>query len=285
MGSWRRVLEAQLGLVARGLSPGSLDGVLGSQTRAALRAFQQSVAQPATGELDGPTLDRLRLAVPMLVTRGVREEDLAGLSRVGRTWLEKSQQERLGYETLLERVAEGSQSHPDLLRRLNGGVDWQNAGVGTALTVPNAQFPPPAAKAAFIRIALGQRFLQVRDGDGRLLAHYPCSIARLAAKRPVGELRVELVIANPNYTFDPRMFPESAEGRALGRKLVLPPGPNNPVGTVWIGLNKPRYGIHGTPSPELVGRAESHGCFRLANWNAEHLRSLVWVGLPVWVER
>jgi lipoprotein-anchoring transpeptidase ErfK/SrfK len=95
---------------------------------------------------------------------------------------------------------------------------------------------------------------------------------------------VEVTAPSPNYTFNPEVFPESAEARELGRKLILPPGPNNPVGTAWIGLDKPGYGIHGTPRPEDVGRTESHGCFRLANWNAEYLLQLVTVGTPVRVE-
>jgi lipoprotein-anchoring transpeptidase ErfK/SrfK len=77
------------------------------------------------------------------------------------------------------------------------------------------------------------------------------------------------------------VFPESAECRELGRRLILPPGPNNPVGRVWIGLDRPGYGIHGTPDPEKVGRTESHGCFRLANWDALTLLKLAWVGLTV----
>jgi lipoprotein-anchoring transpeptidase ErfK/SrfK len=80
------------------------------------------------------------------------------------------------------------------------------------------------------------------------------------------------------------VFPESEEARQLGRKLILPPGPNNPVGRAWIGLSLPGYGIHGTPDPEKVGRTESHGCFRLANWDAIALLGLVSIGLPVIVE-
>ena len=104
-------------------------------------------------------------------------------------------------------------------------------------------------------------------------------------KRPVGELRVAVIVQNPDYTFDPTIFPESSEARMIKRKLKIPAGPNNPVGTAWIGLDKPGYGIHGTPRPEDVGRTESHGCFRLANSNAEHLAKLVWIGLPVYVEQ
>ena len=109
-------------------------------------------------------------------------------------------------------------------------------------------------------------------------------VAARVEKRPAGELHITAIAVNPNYTFDPVVFPESAEARELGRKLILPPGPNNPVGTAWISLDKPGYGMHGTPSPEQVGRTESHGCFRLANWNASHLVRLAWVGMPVYIE-
>jgi len=95
---------------------------------------------------------------------------------------------------------------------------------------------------------------------------------------------VTVVVSDPNYTFDPEVFPESAEARQLGRKLILPPGPNNPVGVAWIGLNLPGYGIHGTPDPEKVGRTESHGCFRLANWDAYTLLAHTWIGLAVSIE-
>jgi len=126
-----------------------------------------------------------------------------------------------------------------------------------------------------IRIRLAERTLDVLDATGVVMAHYPCSIARQVEKRPVGALYVAVVAPNPNYTFDPEVFFDVPEARQLGRKLILPPGPNNPVGTVWLGLSKPGYGIHGTPGPEDVGRTESRGCFRLANWNAEHL--LQWI--------
>jgi lipoprotein-anchoring transpeptidase ErfK/SrfK len=107
------------------------------------------------------------------------------------------------------------------------------------------------------------------------LAHFPCSIAAKVEKRPEGKLRIINFAANPNYTFDPAMFPESPEARTLKDKLTIQPGPNNPVGTAWIGLDRPGYGIHGTPKPEKIGRTESHGCFRLANWDASHLLKLV----------
>ena len=226
----------------------------------------------------------LLIATPPFSRYAVTAEDLARLRPVAKTWLEKSQQDRLDYESLLELVAEKAQSHPHLIRQINSSVDWTNAVAGTFLTVPDVERPPLREKAALARIHLEERTLEVFGESAGLLAHFPCSIARFAEKRPVGELHVATVALNPNYTFDPDNFPESAEARQINRKLILPPGPNNPVGTVWIGLDKPGYGIHGTPRPEQVGRAESHGCFRLANWNAEYFAQMVWVGMPVIVE-
>jgi lipoprotein-anchoring transpeptidase ErfK/SrfK len=142
----------------------------------------------------------------------------------------------------------------------------------------------PKGKAAFIRIQLGAKTLQVFDRQTNLLAHFPCSIARQVEKRPIGVLKVECIALNPNYKFSPEIFPESEEARLLKHPLMIPKGPNNPVGTAWIGLDRPGYGIHGTPRPEDVGRTESHGCFRLANWNAEYLAQWVEVGTPVIIQ-
>jgi lipoprotein-anchoring transpeptidase ErfK/SrfK len=193
-------------------------------------------------------------------------------------------QERLGYETLLELLAEKSFSHPNLLRKLNPGLDWNAVPAGTSVLLPRAEHPQTRSKAAFIRIRLSERTLQAFDSNTNLLIHFPCSIARQVDKRPVGFLQVETVVLSPNYRFDPLIFADSLEENNPGRRLMIPPGPNNPVGTAWIGLSRPGYGIHGTPSPEEVGRTESHGCFRLANWNAEYLAQLVRTGTPVLVE-
>ncbi len=152
------------------------------------------------------------------------------------------------------------------------------------MQVPNADLPDPRSKAAFVRILLSAKTLQAFDASTNVLAHFPCSIARNVDKRPVGELRVAVIVQNPDYTFDPKIFPESPEARTIKRKLKIPAGPNNPVGTAWIGLDRTGYGIHGTPRPEDVGRTESHGCFRLANWNAEFLSKIAWLGMPVHVE-
>ena len=265
------VFEAQLALARQGISSGSLDGRIGAQTRAALRAFQHKEHLVATGELDAATQERLLLAAPPYTDYSVTADDLARLQPLSRTWLGKSQQSALDYETLLELLAEKGHAHPNLIRQLNPSIDWSNVVAGITVQLPDVGYAEASSKAAFATISLGGKVLEAFDANTNLLAHFPCSIAQHVEKRPVGELHVAVIAPNPNYTFDPDVFPESAEGRQLKTKLVLPPGPNNPVGGAWIGLDKPGYGIHGTPSPEQVGRTESHGCFSLANWNAEHL--------------
>lgn len=277
----RDTFEVQVALARAGISSGSFDGVIGSQTRAAIRAFQLREGMVETGSADAETKARLQLAAPPLTSYVVSSNDLARLQPLSTTWLGKSQQSALDYETILELVAEKGHAHPLFIKRLNSNVDWTNVVAGTELRIPNVSYPPPRAKAAFLVIHLAGKTLQAFDANTNLLAHFPCSIAARVEKRPVGELHVAVVAPNPNYTFDPEVFPESPEAQKLGRKLILPPGPNNPVGVAWIGLDRPGYGMHGTPAPEQVGRTESHGCFRLANWNAEYLLKLVTVGTPV----
>ncbi|MEI2726973.1 MAG: L,D-transpeptidase [Verrucomicrobiota bacterium] len=279
----RDPLETQIALGRRAISSGSVDGVNGSQTRAALAAFQSKAGTSPPVELNASAPSALSLDSSPLTTYTVTSNDLARLQPLSKTWLGKSQQTALDYETILELVAEKAHASPTLIRRLNPAVNWSNIVADTAVQIPAVGYPPPT-KAAFATIELAEKRLQVFDRGTNLLAHFPCSIAARVEKRPAGELHVTAIAPNPNYTFDPEVFPESDEARQIKTKLILPPGPNNPVGTAWISLDKPGYGMHGTPNPEQVGRTESHGCFRLANWNAEYLVQLVWVGMPVYVE-
>lgn len=279
--SW---LEAQIALARAGFSSGPIDGVGGPQSAAALRAFQESHDLPATGALDAATRARLALTSAALKQLVLSPEDLKGLQPLAPTWVGKSQQTALDYETVLELVAERTHASPNLIRRLNPDVNWAEPAADTPLVVPAIPRLPKTKKAARVIIQLAAHTLEIFDADGGVIAHFPVSIASRVEKRPVGELHVTVVVRDPDYTFNPEVFPESEEARSLGRKLILPPGPNNPVGLAWIGLDLPGYGIHGTPKPEQVGRTESHGCFRLANWDALTLLDLAWTGLPVAVE-
>lgn len=278
------VMEAQVALARLGFSPGSIDGAIGSQTRAAIRGFQQRYELPQSGELDKATKNELQIKLPLYTTYTVTASDVASLRPLSKTWVGKSEQDKLGYETVLELVGEKFQTHPGLLKQLNKDVNWESVPAGTTLTVPNVIPPKPPGRAAYVTILLSARLLQVFDQKDRLVAQFPCSIAQKVDKRPIGVVRVKVAAENPNYRFNPEIFPESEEAKKIGKPLMIQPGPNNPVGVAWIGLDKPGYGIHGTPSPEAVGRTESHGCFRLANWNAAYLIKMVWLDMPVYVE-
>ena len=276
-------LELQVELHRRGFSCGSIDGVAGGQTTAALRAFQRSRDLPETGVPDRATLEQLLLSAPALMEFEPGEEERA-VRPVPETWLGKSREPVLAHATVLEAVAERFRAHPRLLIRLNPGTNWEALPAGARVVVPAVEFVALPRTAASIHIKLAARELELVDEVGRVLAHFPVSIARKVEKRPQGELRVRTAAREPNYTFDPEHFPDAPEARDPGRKLIVPPGPNNPVGRVWIGLDRPGYGIHGTPEPEKVGRTESLGCFRLANWDALALLEVVRAGMVVWVD-
>ena len=277
----RNVLEAQIALARLGLSPGCIDGAWGTQTSRALLAYQIHHALPVSGQLDEETKAGLLIEEPLYIHYQVTQADLDRLMPVPSTWLGKSEQERLDYESILELAAEQGRASMTFVKNLNPAINWERITPGTLIKIPRVDPPSVQERAAFVRIHLYSKTLGVYGSATNLLAHFPCSIAARVEKRPIGELFVAKAAANPNYLFDPAVFTESPEAQQIGRKLMIPPGPNNPVGTAWIGLDKPGYGIHGTPKPEQIGRTESHGCFRLANWNANHLLQLVWAGMPV----
>jgi lipoprotein-anchoring transpeptidase ErfK/SrfK len=186
---------------------------------------------------------------------------------------------------VLELVAEKSWTNPASIRRLNPQIaDWEKIQPGTVLAMPRVFRAQPSTRPMRILIQLSAKTMQLYDGESRLLAHFPCSIARRVEKRPVGRIEAVTSAPNPNYTFNPANFPDSEEAQRIGRKLILQPGPNNPVGVAWISLSLPGYGIHGSPEPEKIGRTESAGCFRLSNWNADYLLPLVYPGLAIDVE-
>ena len=280
----RTDFDLQLALDRLGFSPGNIDGLSGPQTRTALRAFQSRLGLVATGQLDANTRQQLATHGAAWTTYAVTTNDVRSLRPLGRTWTEKAQQDFLAYESLLELIAERHHCSERLLQRENPRVNWTHLRPGSSVKVPAIAATPIQGRAAVVRIRLADRTLQVFDDANRMLLHFPCSIAARVDKRPMGELKVDSVAPGPNYTFDPAKFPNTPEAHAGGGRLIVNPGPNNPVGTVWLGLNRPGYGIHGTPNPSKVGRTESLGCFRLTNWNAERLLATVSVGTRVLVE-
>lgn len=280
-----QTLETQVSLLNRGFSPAALDGAMGRHTRQAIKGFQTSRGLPSSGELDAATAEKLELDGELYTTYAITSNDLSGLRKNPDGWVNMAAAESLGYETILELVAEKAYSYRSLIKKLNPGINWLNVEAGTEVKIPNVRDFKPETKVSEFKVLVNERVIQVFDVNGKLIAQFPCTIAASKAKIPDGDLKVENFAKNPNYTFSPENFPESQAAQQIGKKLIIPPGVNNPVGVVWIGLSKPGYGMHGTPEPEAIGQAASHGCFRLTNWDALTLLGMTQAGMRVGVIR
>jgi lipoprotein-anchoring transpeptidase ErfK/SrfK len=271
-------LARQAALDRAGFSPGVLDGKAGRKTALALRAFQAAHGLAQTGEFDPATLAALRVDdAPSTVTYTVTAADLRAVGPVPRDWNAKARLNRLGYESLAALLAERGHCTRALVARLNPRRNLQRLGPGDHVILPNVA-PPALPRATSLEVDLDAKTVRAEGTTGRTIALFHCSIAKFAAKRPHGAARVTAVAFDPVYTFNPQMWPEV---RNVRKTLRIPPGPGNPVGVCWIDLNLPGYGIHGTPNPELIGKTGSHGCIRLANWDARRLGRMVRVGTPV----
>ena len=262
-------------------SGGGIDGRWGSKSEKALAAWQKKNKKPVTGHVDAALVAELGDTNGVLTATTVAAADHAALTPHPASWLERAALERMGYASIEEMLAEKFHVYRATLRRLNPDLPWPDPPAGTVVAVPAVKSKPlpPLSK---IEIRLAEKTLRAYDTNGLLVAQFPCSIAADQTKRPVGEtLRVKVWAENPEYTFDPALFSEDPAAAAIGKKLRIPPGPNNPVGLAWIGLDRPGYGIHGTPSPEDISKTESHGCFRMTNWDAQKLVRAVRADLPV----
>ncbi len=274
-------LALQVQLDRRLLSCNCIDGVWGAKTATALMTWQLLNGMPPTGVPTGAILEQLGGTTNVLTRYTVTAADLSSLAPVPESWEDKARLAALSYETVQEMLAERGHASMRALERLNPDLAWPNPPPGSVVVLPACEVANHKSVAASVRISLERREITVFDYEGRLIALFPCSIAKNRSQRPSGEIFVRNIAENPNYLYDPQLFhPGSAETA----KLTIAPGPNNPVGSAWIGLSLQGYGIHGTPVPERIGEAASHGCFRLANWNAKRLIQLIEIGTPVVVE-
>lgn len=288
-----KTLAVQICLDRAGYSCNAIDGRWGRMSARAAARF----AGPAAGADEPDRLyDRLFAGEENLFrVETVTRADLDALVRIPPRPADKARLPRMGYESIKEMFAERGHLSQRALERMNPGVDWNRIEPGLKLVIPD--FPsvdeelragdcgrphrPKRPLAALVRVSLSNFEVTVYDAGGCCLALFPCSIARDKAKLPPhGELKITTCIARPNYTYSPDFAPRG--GKAS--RHVFPEGPNCPVGVAWLGLSLPGYGIHGTPSPETVGRAESHGCIRLANWNAARLYAMCRPGTRVIIE-
>lgn len=261
-------------------SPGEIDGKAGGNTRRAIAGYQAFKGLPVTGEADAGTLAALRADagdVPLLGEYTLTQEDVDyAYVAIPGGFMAQSRMKALSYSSIQEKVGEAVRSSPALLRTLNPGADWNAAG--TVLRVPAVQDLPALAPADHVLVDESDKTLQLVDAQGVAYAQFPITSGTARFPLPVGEWKVTGIAPDPWYNYDPKLISTARRG---DRKTRLPPGPNGPVGTMWIGLTKPHYGLHGTPNPHLIGRTQSNGCVRLTNWSAHDVAAALEVGTRV----
>lgn len=293
-----KAMAVQIHLDREGYSCSAIDGVWGAKSKYVLSCFLRDKGLLAKKEkLPTPdeAFDRFfaRQGDPFRIVE-VTQADLDALVKIPEDPAAKSELPRLGYESLPEMFAERGHLSQKAFLRMNPGIDWKRVKPGLKLVIPD--FPsideeflagdrkkkdrPVRPEAAQIRVSL-KGWITALDADGKTLLLAPCSIAADKAKVPSrGELTIKDYVAWPNYTYTPDYTPSGEKVR----RYILSPGENSPVGVAWLGLSLPTYGIHGTPRPESIGYTGSHGCFRLANWNAARLYALCRPGTRVLIE-
>lgn len=273
-----KVAALQILLDRAGASPGVIDGRFGSNVDKAIIAYRE-----ITGK-------NLRSTDEALIEQGLAETggdpfmnyeitptDAAGpfVASIPSDYGEKAQLEHMSYTSVVEMLGERFHMDESYLRALNPEANFNRPG--TIIRVANIK---RTKKPPVKRIVADKANKQVRayDENGKLVLIYPSTIGSSDTPSPSGVHAVTRVALNPNYTYNPKLNFKQGNNEKI---LTIPPGPNGPVGSVWIALDKPTYGIHGTPDPSKIGKTESHGCVRLTNWDAQELAKLVSPGVMV----
>lgn len=273
----RSALYAQVLLDRANFSPGQIDGEVGSNQRRAVSGFQAAHGLTVTGELDDATWKALQAdTVTPLASYTLTSEDVAGpFQAVPKGPAAQAKLKSLGFNNVEESLGERFHASPELLKLLNPGVDLSKAG--NRIQVPNIA-PSALPKAAKVVVDKSDSTLQLLDVQGKVIAQVPVSSGSQHDPLPIGEWKILGVYRDPPFHYNPKLFWDARKGE---KKATLPPGPNNPVGRVWIDLSKPHYGLHGTPEPGHVGKTESHGCVRMTNWDALRVADAVDTSVPV----
>ena len=272
------IAALQVFLDREGASPGVIDGRMGSNVSKAIRAYEKisgETLDPNDGE---DILTRLGFTGGLpIMTYEISAADAAGpyVAAIPQDYSLKAQLPSLAYTSVTEALAEKFHMDENYLKELNPGVDFTIPG--TRIRVIN---PGVEKKGVVARIVAdkARKQLFAYDEAGALVAAYPASIGSSDTPSPSGLHAVARVAFDPNYTYNPKINFQQGNNTKV---LTIPPGPNGPVGTVWIALDKPTYGIHGTPDPSRIGRSQSHGCIRLTNWDATELAKMVKPGVMV----
>lgn len=279
-----QTVRLQIFLDARNFGPGVVDGREGEFTSKALQAYCEAHRLPKSYS---PDLEAITPYTSYVVT----SENLAALGSMAREPAEVAKQKRLPYVGLGELVAERFHTTQKFLAELNPGAPIDSRPVGSVLRVPHVAHPfrvdafpsaypkPPAttSDSRQIMVDTSARLLEIQD-HGRIIATFPITPGSAEHPAPIGKWKVAGVVPWPWFRYDEGVL---KRGERTESYFMFPPGPNSPVGIVWAGLNRPGTGIHGTAYPETIGRAGSHGCIRLANWDAATFYTLVAKGTPV----
>ena len=273
------LVRAEVLLDRANFSPGVIDGRMGENVKHAIVAYDQAHGLQPSDTLDEPTWKSLTSAdgAPVLKTYTVTQKDVAGpfSPAVGEDFVKMSKVSSLGYTSPLQMLSQRFHMDEQFLQALNPGADLSKAGTRIVVVDPG-QGALPAVKTLDVNKKMAQ--VIAYDDSHKVVAVFPATVGSTTRPSPKGTWKVTGVSQNPDYMYDPSKL---TWGPKHAGKLHIPPGPNNPVGVVWIALSAPDYGIHGSPDPHVIGKTASHGCVRLTNWDAEELSKAVKPGVKV----
>ena len=274
------VARAQIQLDRISFSPGEIDAKQGENFKKAIQAFADSSGAPTKSGLTKDLWLKLAGADsnPAVIEYQITEDDVRGpfVPDMPTKMEDMKDLPAVPYKTAVEALAEKFHMSEELLKSLNPERSFERAG--ETIWVANVGSRDAAVKASRVEIAKAAQTVRVFDAQNKMIAFYPATIGSEEKPSPSGKLKVTGIQANPTYQYNPKY--RFREIRST-EPFTIKPGPNNPVGIVWIGLSAEGYGIHGTPEPSKVSKAESHGCIRLTNWDAEALAKRVAKGIPV----
>ncbi len=273
-------LDLQVLLDRAGFSPGEIDGNRGQNSRRARLAFQTAHGLNPGARGRNALLDALGAGhVETVISYIITDHDAAGpfSKTIPEDMTEKAHLPGLYYTSVLEALGEKFHSAPALLKRLNPHAQF---AAGEHLRVPNVSLEAVPAHAGIVTVVVSKKAsaLTVYNQTHQVVFHAPVTSGSAHDSLPLGRWVVMSIQHHPTFNYNPSLFWDADPANA---KATIAAGPNNPVGVVWIDINKPHYGIHGTPEPGRIGYAASHGCVRLTNWDASRLASLVAKGTSV----